>query len=295
MKMKRLSLMMAATAMATAAMFTACNTGNPKATFKNELDTLGYSHGVKFGRQIASQIQMGQLPVDSAYMADFVRGIREGYTTADDKKKTAYNLGLLIGQNLNGSVDVLDEQIAIVDSTKSVPRNNVLAGFLAALTNKRMQLTAYQADSAYNSFSMKLRAQEMEAVYGANRAEGEEFIAKMAAQEGVQKTVNGVYYKVIKQGNGPTAGMNDRVKLDYEGWLADGTVFDSSIKRNQPAVFSVGSLVPGFSEALKLMPMGSEWEIYIPQELAYGSQKAGQIMPYSALAFKIKTYEIVKE
>ena len=293
--MKRLTLMMAATALATAAMFTACNTGNPRSTFKNSLDTLGYSHGMMFGNQIAMQIQMGQLPIDSAYLADFVRGVREGYATGDDKKKSAYNLGLLIGQNLNGSVDVLNEQIAICDSTKSAPRNNVLAGFLAALTGNRQHLTNAQADSAYNSFRMILREQQMEKSYGENRRNSEDFIAKMAAQEGVQKTVNGVYYKVITQGDGATPGMNDRVKLDYEGWLADGTVFDSSFKRGEPTILALTNVVPGFSEALKLMPMGSEWEIYIPQEMAYGSQAVGQIMPFSALAFKIKTYEIVKE
>nr|MCR5678605.1 FKBP-type peptidyl-prolyl cis-trans isomerase [Prevotella sp.] len=113
-------------------------------------------------------------------------------------------------------------------------------------------------------------------------------------EEGVQKTASGLLYKVVKQGNGVKPKADDRVKVHYEGRLIDGTVFDSSLQRGEPAVFPVSGVIAGFKEALMLMPVGSEWEIYIPQNLAYGEQDMGTIKPYSTLIFKLQLLGIEK-
>jgi FKBP-type peptidyl-prolyl cis-trans isomerase FklB len=231
-----------------------------------------------------------QLGVDTAYMADFIAGFEEAIKGLDDPRQKARMAGVTIADQVSGRM-LSGLKKEAEGAPDSISDQLFYRGFTDALLNDTTVMTLSKAEPISRE---KIEANR-QAKIAVQTAKGRAFLAENAKKEGVIVLPSGLQYKVIKQGNGPTAGMNDRVKLDYEGWLADGTVFDSSIKRNEPAVFSVSSLVPGFSEALKLMPMGSEWEIYIPQELAYGSQKAGQIMPYSALAFKIKTYEIVKE
>ena len=112
-------------------------------------------------------------------------------------------------------------------------------------------------------------------------------------KEGVQTTASGLQYKVITMGTGEKPTATSKVTVDYEGTLIDGTVFDSSYKRGQPTTFQVNQVIKGWTEALQLMPVGSEWELYIPYQLGYGEREAGQaIKPYSALIFKVKLHGI---
>ena len=136
----------------------------------------------------------------------------------------------------------------------------------------------------------------MEQKYGKNREEGEKFLAENAKKEGV-KTLPGskVQYKVIKEGTGEKPQATSKVKVNYEGKLVDGTVFDSSYKRNKPAVFECNRVIPGWTQALTNMPVGSTWEIYIPYELGYGIRGAGEkIPPFSTLIFKVELLSIEK-
>ena len=136
----------------------------------------------------------------------------------------------------------------------------------------------------------------MEQKYGENRVAGEKFLAENAKKDGV-KLIPGsqVQYKVLKEGNGPVPKATDKVKVNYEGKLIDGTEFDSSYKRNKPATFECNRVIKGWTEALTHMPVGSTWEIYIPQELAYGAQEqGGKIKPFSALIFKVELLSIEK-
>ncbi|MCR5678604.1 MAG: FKBP-type peptidyl-prolyl cis-trans isomerase [Prevotella sp.] len=291
--MKKITFM-ATTAIAIATMMTSCNMGNPKATLKTDLDTLGYAFGGQLGNDIANQQKMGQLPVDSAYLADFIKGVREGFKTGDNKKRQAYYVGVSVGQYLSGQAAQYDELIANYDSTKVLPRNNVLAAFIKAFEGRKMRLSNEQMDSAVYGFRNAAREKSLEKKYGDNRRKSEEFIAEKAQEDGIQKTTNGVLYRIITNGTGEKPQLSERVKLDYEGSLMDGTVFDSSFQRGEPITLSVGSVIPGFSEVLQEMPMGSEWEVFIPQDLAYGAQEAGTIPPFSALTFRIKVHEIVK-
>ena len=135
-----------------------------------------------------------------------------------------------------------------------------------------------------------------EKLYGSNREDGEKFLAENKTKEGVQTTASGLQYRVIKEGKGAIPTKDDKVKVLYTGKTIDGTVFDSTDNRNgEPATFGVGQVISGWTEALTMMPVGSKWEIFIPQELAYGASGAGSsIKPYSALIFEVELLGIEK-
>jgi FKBP-type peptidyl-prolyl cis-trans isomerase FklB len=125
--------------------------------------------------------------------------------------------------------------------------------------------------------------------------ENETFLKKNKEREGVTETPSGLQYEVIKMGTGPKPSINSTVKVHYVGTLIDGTEFDSSIKRGEPAVFPLSGVIEGWTEALQLMPVGSKFRIYLPQNLAYGSNEAGdKIKPYSTLIFDVELLEIVE-
>ena len=129
--------------------------------------------------------------------------------------------------------------------------------------------------------------------FGPNKKAGEDFLAKNAKAEGVQVLPCGVQYKVLKEGTGAVPADTSIVKVQYEGKTLEGNVFDSSYKRGEPAKFRVDQVIKGWTEALKQMPAGSTWEIYVPQELAYGERQQGaDIKPFSMLIFKIELLEV---
>lgn len=143
-------------------------------------------------------------------------------------------------------------------------------------------------------FFDEIREKELLRRFGDNKREGEEFLAKNKTNDDVITTESGLQYTIIKEGNGEKPGSMDYVKVHYTGSLLDGTVFDSSVERGEPAVFGVFQVIPGWTEALQLMPVGSKWKLFIPQELAYGENGAGIIKPYSVLIFEVELLEIVK-
>lgn len=124
--------------------------------------------------------------------------------------------------------------------------------------------------------------------------EGQNFLADNAGKDGVSKTESGLQFRVLTQGEGAIPARQDRVRVHYTGRLIDGSVFDSSVQRGQPAEFPVSGVIPGWIEALTLMPVGSKWELYIPHNLAYGERGAGaSIPPFSALIFEVELLEIL--
>ena len=141
-----------------------------------------------------------------------------------------------------------------------------------------------------------IKAKAVAEKYAEYKAENEKFLADNKTKEGVKTTASGLQYKVIKEGKGEIPTETSRVKVHYKGTLIDGTEFDSSYKRNEPATFGVNQVIKGWTEALKLMPVGSKWELYIPQELAYGDrQTGGQIKPFSTLIFEVELLDIEKD
>lgn len=145
-----------------------------------------------------------------------------------------------------------------------------------------------------NKFFNDIKEKDLMTKFGENKKSGEEFLAKNKAVEGVTETASGLQYEVITEGNGPRPAFTDKVKVHYTGTLLDGTVFDSSVERGEPAVFGVGQVIKGWTEALQLMPVGSKWKLYIPYNIAYGTRDMGEIKPYSMLTFEVELIEIVK-
>jgi FKBP-type peptidyl-prolyl cis-trans isomerase FklB len=171
---------------------------------------------------------------------------------------------------------------------------NFMAGFITGTTGKKGLMTMEDANSNAQRLMQQIKAREMAKVYGPNKEAGEKFMAENAKKDGVKTLPSGLQYKVIKEGTGAIPADTSLVKIHYEGKLVDGTVFDSSLQRGEPAEMYANRVIKGFTEALTRMPVGSEWEVYIPQELAYGEREAGQIKPFSALIFKIQLLEIKK-
>ena len=143
----------------------------------------------------------------------------------------------------------------------------------------------------YNQLMESLKKNGLEVI----KAAGEKFLAENKTKEGVKTTESGLQYKVITEGKGEIPADTCKVKVNYKGTLIDGTEFASSYKRNEPATFRANQVIKGWTEALTMMPVGSKWELYIPQELAYGSRESGQIKPFSTLIFEVELVGIEKD
>ncbi|UKK53528.1 FKBP-type peptidyl-prolyl cis-trans isomerase [Prevotella sp. E2-28] len=283
---------LATVALAVAAMMS-CNGNSPKASLKTDVDTLSYAIGMAQTQNLMDYLSRAK-GVDTTYIAEFLQGVNDGANSADDKKKAAYLAGVEIGQQIaNNMVTGLNYQLFGEDTTQTVSLNNILAGFVSGVLGKDGKMTVQEADSTANALFESIKAKAQEKQYGANKVAGEKFLAENAKKEGVQKLPCGVQYKVLKAGNGATPSDTSTVVVNYEGRLIDGTVFDASARHgDEPASFQVGRVIKGWQEALKAMPAGSEWEIYIPQHLAYGANQSGQIPPFSTLIFKVELVEV---
>ena len=288
--MKKLTFV-AAMAIAAVTLTSCGGASTPKANLKSDVDSLSYAMGVNLADQLKEYNMLDQMGVDSAFVSDFLKGVNEAVNSKDDKKKLAYYAGLQIGSDLNARIiPNMERQFFEGDSTLSIDRANLLAGFFEVLKNKTTLMTSEDAQSLADNFQQKKK----EAKYAEQIAAGKQFLADNAKNDSVKTTASGLQYKVIKEGTGATPTADDRVKVHYEGRLLDGTVFDSSLERGEPATFGVGQVIPGWTEALQLMPVGSEYELYIPQELGYGEREAGSIPPYSTLIFKVQLLGIEK-
>lgn len=228
------------------------------------------------------------------YMNDFLRGFQE-MAQHNDPALKAYAAGLQIGDQVsNQMLENINKEITDDPSANFVNKSEFLRGFLAGIQQSDTTITA---DSAMHIAQRQMEYYHnelMERKYGDNRRAGEAFLAENAKKDSVVTLPSGLQYKIIKQGNGEVPKSNSKVEVNYEGRLIDGTVFDSSYKRKQPATFACNQVIKGWTEALTMMPVGSKWEVYIPQELGYGSREAGKIPPFSTLIFTVELLEIVQ-
>ena len=149
-------------------------------------------------------------------------------------------------------------------------------------------MTPQEANEYINKVMNARQEVVMMKQFGKNKEAGDKFLAENGKKPGVVTTASGLQYEVIKKGTGPVPTATDQVKVHYVGTLLDGTEFDSSIKRNEPAMFPVNQVIPGWTEGLQLMPVGSKYKFYIPQNLAYGSKGARGIEPLSTLVFEVE-------
>ena len=250
-----------------------------------------YAYGIAQTNGLKNYL-VQRMGVDTAYMADFLRGFDDATLSPADKAQKAYLAGKEIRQQVNNQI-VPNIQRQINDSIDMLSVPQFVEGFRASLASN----ATLGQDSAQAIASKQLayyHKVNMEAKYGKNRLEGEAWLKANAKKDSVKTTPSGLQYKVLTQGTGEMPKATDKVKVNYEGRLINGTVFDSSYKRNQPATFAANQVIKGWTEALTMMPVGSKWELYIPQELAYGDREAGQIPPFSMLIFTVELLEIVK-
>lgn len=289
--MKKASFLMV---IAAAAGFASCTAQAPKADLKSDVDSLSYAFGLT-QTQGFKDYMVHQLRVDSANIGDLVKGLVDGAAGKDAQSQIAYVEGLKIGKMIAESwVSGLTSDVYADDSTKSIDKDNLVAGFIAGVLGKDQKFTMEEAQTYVQEVMTAANDKKMEAQFGENREAGEKFLAENKTKEGVQVTPSGLQYKVIKQGKGAVPTATDKVSVHYRGTLIDGTEFDSSYKRNKPTEFAANQVIKGWTEALTMMPVGSKWEIYIPQELAYGSRNQGQIKPFSTLIFEVELLDIVK-
>jgi len=191
--------------------------------------------------------------------------------------KISYALGMNLAQNLKASGI---ETVEYAEFTK---------GLEAAFEGKDTQMSAEEANQTLQDFFGALQAKQAE---GAIQA-GKDFLAENAKKEGVVTLESGLQYEILTEGSGAKPAATDQVECHYHGTLTDGTVFDSSVERGEPAVFPVNGVIQGWVEALQLMPVGSKWRLAIPSDLAYGERGAGQqIGPHTTLVFEVELLSI---
>ena len=202
-----------------------------------------------------------------------------------EKDKVSYMVGMDVGRSLQQIKDELDLKV-------------FMQAVEAVLQGQPTALSDEEALAVRQGFMQKLQAKQaadQQAAAEKNKAEGEAFLADNKKKPGVVTTESGLQYQVVTAGDGPKPAVTDTVKVHYVGTLLDGTQFDSSIERGQPAQFALNGVIPGWTEALQLMPVGSKYTLWIPSNLAYGDRGTpGPIGPNSTLKFEVELLEIVK-
>ena len=193
--------------------------------------------------------------------------------------KVSYALGLSIGNNFQTS------------GIKQLQVEDFVKGLEDVFGEKQPAISYEEAKQVINDYFMKLQQERLEI----NKQAGAEFLEINRHKAGVVELPSGLQYEILKQGTGAKPSANDKVKCHYHGTLINGTVFDSSVQRGEPATFGVSQVIPGWVEALQLMPVGSKWRLFIPSNLAYGEHGAGDVIePNSTLIFDVELLDIVK-
>jgi FKBP-type peptidyl-prolyl cis-trans isomerase FklB len=212
-------------------------------------------------------------------LSTFQLAAKEAPELKSDKDKVSYGIGADIGKNfkrlgLDVNLDVL------------------MKGLKDSNSGKKLALSEDELRTVMSNYQNELKQKQITAlktIGDSNKKTGDAFLAENAKKEGVVTLPSGLQYKVIKPGDGKKPTTEDTVECNYRGTLIDGTVFDSSLATGKPALFKVGGVIPGWQEALKLMPTGSKWQLFIPPQLAYGERGAGRdIGPNSTLIFEVE-------
>lgn len=252
-------------------------------------DTLSYLAGMSATEGLVAYLQQS-FQVDTTNMADFLKGFREAQTRVSDPAFKAYAAGMQIAEMVNSRI-LPNMKQAFAGSKDSIEHAMFINGFTAALQNDTTFFTQNEATKRYRQ-RMEDVVETRNAAY---KQENADWLKANAKKEGMHTTPSGLQYKVLVEGKGPMPKESDKVKVKYEGRLIDGTVFDSSYKRDpQTNTFRCNEVIKGWTEALTMMPVGSKWEVCIPENLAYGGRQAGQIKPYSTLIFTVELVGIEK-
>ena len=256
------------------------------------VDTFSYAIGMANTLGLKAYLAQ-RMNVDTAYMANFLEGFNATLSMDERKRLEAYAAGLQIRKQVEEQIiPGLNQRITGNDSTMLLNQKLFIEAFGNTLAGQPTDMSLQQAEEIAERQMKYYHDTNMERQYGDNRRAGEAFLAANAKKDSVETLPSGVQYKVLVKGSGDIPTATSKVKVNYEGRLIDGTVFDSSYERKQPATFGCNQVIKGWTEALTHMPVGSKWEIYIPQELGYGSREAGKIPPFSALVFTVELLDI---
>lgn len=256
-------------------------------------DSVSYAGGMAITNGLLPYLQ--QQGVDTAYMADFIQGFKEMLKSGNDPKKAAYVMGMDIAKQLSMTIlpNITKE---FTDTPDSIVKEKLIQGFSAALESDSTLFTQKDAEEYFRTKQQLNKEAKQEKLYGANREAGRKFLEENAKNDSVVTLPSGLQYQVLVKGEGEVPQATDRVKVNYEGRLIDGTVFDASARHGgEPAEFTPQQVIAGWTEALTMMPVGSKWRLFIPSDLAYGDRDQGQIKPYSTLIFDVELVEIVKK
>ena len=272
-----------------------------------DLDTLAYAIGMCQSEGLTQYLD-GTLNMDTTKLLEFSAGVLLGVGLTDKRlgdeedaaalaveEDKAVESGIDIGRQIkNQMMPQMNEQVFGNESSENLPMDIFVAGFIQGYCHLDNVMNLPEAKEAANRLMNKYQEEKAANEYRDNKEAGERFLFENASNYGVTTCASGLQYKVLHEGNGRKPKEDDVVRVHYEGRLIDGTVFDSSYERGEPIEFGLQQVIKGWTEALTKMPVGSEWEIYIPQELAYGSREMDQIKPFSTLIFKVKLLDIVE-
>jgi FKBP-type peptidyl-prolyl cis-trans isomerase FklB len=259
----------------------------------NSSDSLSYAAGMSITNGLVPFL-VQQQGVDTAYMADFVKGFQMVAKGGSDPKMKAYAAGMDIAKQVKERM-MPDLNKEFQDAPDSIITDLFFRGFTDALQKDSNVFKQEVAEKFFRDKQIANKAAKDEKLYGANRDAGRKFLEENAKKEGVITLPSGLQYKVLVKGDGPVPTSDDKVQVNYEGRLIDGTMFDASAKHgDKPMEFRPGQVIKGWQEALTMMPVGSTWQLFIPYELAYGDRDTGTIKPFSALIFDVQLVSIVK-
>lgn len=244
------------------------------------LDSINYAFGVANGTDVKAYVLAEDTTGDG--FNEFVKAVNAGL-----KKKCINPQNIAMGEQIGKTIKEQEANGLVGVEQLVTDFELIKQGFINGLYQDESQFTQQEAAEYIQNAIASLK-------YGQTKQEGEEFLAANATKDGVIVTESGLQYEVIKMGKGPKPSATDRVRVHYHGTLIDGTVFDSSVERGEPITFGLNQVIAGWTEGVQLMPVGSKFRFYIPQELGYGAREAGSIPPYSTLIFEVELLDIEK-
>ena len=248
-------------------------------TLATQNDSVNYAFGYLNGNEVSMYV----FALDSTgeMKKEFIANINKGLKS-NVKNPQLVNMGEQIGK----SIKEQEPHGLIGESSLATDFELIKQGFINSLLGDTVMTGDVAGEYIQNTMNT--------IKYGDTKTKGEQFLVENGLKEGVITTASGLQYEVIKMGKGKKPVATDKVKVHYHGTLIDGTVFDSSVERGEPITFGVTQVIAGWTEALQLMPVGSKFKLYIPQQLGYGGQQAGSIPPYSTLIFEVELLGIEK-
>ena len=261
-----------------------------KASVSGEKNRLAFAAGMAMSDGLSDYLSTNMnIEKNEKNNQNFILGLTHRLINTTDSAKAIF-LGNALGINIsNGPMENFNKQLYGTDTTKSLSKKHFIAGFLQGLLKKGQM----SEDSVIYHVEERIKNAKAER-YKDNKIAGERFLNENASKPGVHVLPSGLQYKVIKEGNGRMPNRHSKVRVHYRGSLIDGKEFDSSYERGKAFDFELRQVIPGFSEAITNMKEGDVWEVYIPQELGYGSTDNDNIPPFSTIIFRIELIKVLK-